>query len=56
MHTHQTIMVLFSNHAWTLGALHCACVLAQNTSANITLVQMIPVQHLAWNRTGIYEF
>ncbi len=52
MTTKLTIMVQISNHEWTREALHCACLLARNTSARIVLVQMIPVQHASWLGTG----
>lgn len=41
-------MVQIGDREWTLEALHCACLMARNTAANIALVQMIPVQHPGW--------
>ena len=53
MNTKQTIMVQISDREWTLEALHRACLLARITSANIALVQMIPVQHPRWLGTDM---
>jgi len=48
MNIKQTIMVQISDHEWTFEALHCACLLARNTSASIALVKLIPVPHPGW--------
>jgi hypothetical protein len=48
MSTESVVMVQIANREWTLEALHCACLLARNTSARIALVKMIPVQHASW--------
>lgn len=49
----SVIMVQISNREWTLEALHCACLLARDTSARIALVKMIPVQHASWLGTEL---
>ena len=41
-------MVHMADRAWTMDALHLACAMARSTEAGITLVKMIPVQHLSW--------
>lgn len=48
MPTESVIFVQIADRAWTLEALHCACLLARHTSARIALVKMIPVQHPGW--------
>lgn len=45
--TTSTIMVQLANRAWTLEALHCAGTLARGNQAQVALMQMLPVQHLA---------
>jgi len=37
-----------ARHDWTMQALHLACAMARNQRTNVTLVRMIPVQHIAW--------
>src|SRR5262245_49339568 len=44
----QTIMVQVADLNWTMAALHLACALARSTEAAITLVKMVPVQHISW--------
>jgi hypothetical protein len=53
MNTKPVIMVQISDREWTLEALHCACLLARNTSARIALVKMVPVQHATWLGTNL---
>jgi len=53
MVTQSVIMVQISNRAWTLAALHSACVLARKMSAKVALVEMIPVQHVSWLGTDL---
>lgn len=48
MLTESIILVQIADRAWTLEALHCACLLARQTAARIALVKMIPVQHPGW--------
>ncbi len=48
MNAKPIIMVQISDCEWTLEALHCAGLLARNTSARVVLVKMIPVQHVNW--------
>ena len=43
-----TLMVQIADRAWTLDAVHCACRMARQTPADIALVTLIPVQHIAW--------
>jgi hypothetical protein len=44
----QSIMVQIADRQWTLEALHRACPLALEKHASITLMKMLPVQHLSW--------
>src|SRR5258708_11551104 len=46
--TKNMIMVQIADRTWTLGALHHACTLARGTNSEITLVKMLPVQHMNW--------
>ena len=46
--TIQKIMVQIADRAWTLRAVHQACLLARQTEAEVALMSMIPVQHLGW--------
>ena len=48
MNTKPTFVVQIADREWTLEALHCACLLARNTSAQIALIKMIPVPHAGW--------
>jgi hypothetical protein len=48
MSTKSVIMVHLSDREWTLEALHCASLLARNTSATLALVKLVPVEHLGW--------
>lgn len=41
-------MVQVADRAWTLEALHCACLMARQMSATVAIVKMIPVQHPGW--------
>jgi len=43
-----TIMVQMAHHDWTLQALHLACAMSRNYKADVTLVRMLPVQHIGW--------
>src|SRR5215813_11249470 len=43
-----TTMVHMADHRWTSEALHLACALARNNQAEVALVRMMPVQHIAW--------
>jgi hypothetical protein len=43
-----TILVVVAAHKWTLEALHQASRLARKTGAQIALVRMVQVQHIAW--------
>jgi len=58
MKTESVIMVQIADREWTLEALHCACLLARNTSARIALVKMVSVQHTSWLGTewGYLDF
>jgi len=47
MNTQSVIMVQISERAWTLAALHTACLMARKMSAAVAPVKMIPVQHPA---------
>jgi hypothetical protein len=53
MTIYPVIMVQISDREWTAEALHCACLLARNTSARIALVDMVPVQHAGWLGTDL---
>jgi hypothetical protein len=48
MNTPRVMMVQIASRAWTLEALHCACLIARNTGDTIALVKMVPVYHHSW--------
>ncbi len=48
MAANQVIMVQVANHEWNKQALYYACTLARRGVSKISLVKMIPVQHIAW--------
>ena len=47
------IMVQIADRAWTLEALHCACVMARARSAQIALVEMTPVMQPSYLGTEL---
>lgn len=48
MNTPRVMMIQIANRAWTLEALHCACLIARSTGDTIALVKMVPVLHHSW--------
>jgi hypothetical protein len=53
METQPIIMVQISDRAWTMEALHQACVMARNSQAILVLLQMVAVQHPGWLGTDL---
>lgn len=53
----QTIMICsIEDVVWTQEAVHQACCIARNEPANLVLVQMLRVQHLALLGTALERF
>ena len=44
----KTILVQMANEGWTLAAVNDACNLARKMDAAITLLRLMPVQHLSY--------
>ncbi|MCQ3930515.1 MAG: hypothetical protein DPW16_08635 [Chloroflexi bacterium] len=49
----NTIMVQLRDRQWTLQALHLACAMAHTQQSDVTLVRMVPVQHMTWIGTDL---
>lgn len=44
----STILINLDDQQWTMEAMHRACMLARQKNTTITLLHLMPVQHLAW--------
>ncbi|MBZ0317550.1 MAG: hypothetical protein K8L91_14105 [Anaerolineae bacterium] len=49
----NTITVQLRDRQWTLQALHLACAMAHTQQSDVTLVRMVPVQHMTWVGTDL---
>jgi hypothetical protein len=49
----KTILVQLAEPEWTQEALHLACAMSQHTGAGVTLLHLIPVQHVSWLGTSL---
>jgi hypothetical protein len=50
-----TILVQLADPLWTMHALRSACRMARDYQTDVTLLRLIPVQHVGWLGTELVE-